>query len=251
MPAIKIFILIVFSLLWIGCASIQDIPDTLYKLSKYEVGATEYELDMDRSDIRSMEKKLADNIYPIDTQLTKLLRALSVRDTYPPLTWKTEVMSEFYWLNEIVVLDKDQKILSRYPETGIKELIFDPVFPEALSLKQGKVMLAIEHTALGSELLVVSSVFQDFELTGMIIAGFDPRSFIAQSKTPEEIILVSDQEIVWTGQFEYLRPDLEEINWDNLVSRKISGQMQLGKEKFFWFARAVGQDWLIYLIKTD
>lgn len=251
MPAVKILILIVFSLSWIGCTSIQEIPGTLSKLSKYEIGATEYELEMDKSDITSMEKRLADNIYPMDTQLTRLLRTLSVRDTYPPLSWKKKVMSEFYWLNEIVVLDKDQKILSRYPETSIKELGFEPVFPEALSLKQDKVMLALEHTPLGSEILMVSSVFQDFELTGVIIAGFDPRTFIAQSKNPEEIILVSDQEIVWTGQFDHLRPDLEKISWENVISGKISGQIQLDKDKFFWFARAVGQDWLIYLIKTD
>ncbi|MFP4399165.1 MAG: hypothetical protein ACLFPK_03560 [Desulfonatronovibrio sp.] len=251
MPSIKIFVLIIFSLIWTGCASVQDIPDALSKLTKYEIGDTEYELEMDRSDISSMEKRLADNIYPMDTQLTRLLRTLSVKDTYPSLSWKTEVMSKFFWLNEIVVLDKDHKVISRYPETGIKELTFEPVFPEALSLKQDKIMLAIEHTPLGSEILVVSSVFQDFELTGIIIAGFDPRTFIAQSKTPEEVILVSDQEIVWTGQFEHLRPELEKINWDNLVSRKINGQIQLEKEKFFWFARAVGQDWLIYLIKTE
>lgn len=251
MPAIKILCILIFTLFFTGCDRVADLTDGIARYKLFEIGATEYELEMSRSDISSLERSLAMNIYPMDTQLTKLLRSLSVRDSYPPRVWKEKIMAEFYWLNEIAVMDKDQDILSRYPETGIKMLTYDPVFPGALSLKQGRVMLAVEHTPLGSEILLASSVFRDFELTGLIVIGFDPRTFIAQSEAPQDIILISAHEVVWTGRFDHLRPYLDNIQWEELVSRRVSGKIALDQDDFFWFARAVGEDWLIYLIKDN
>lgn len=251
MPAIKISCLLIAVLFFTGCDRVGDLTDDIARSRIFDIGATEYELDMTRSDINALEKSLAMNIYPMDTQLTKLLRRLSVRDSYPSRAWKEGLMTDFYWLNEIVVMDKDKNILSRHPETSIKKLTYEPAFPEALSLGQGKVMLAIEDTPLGSEVLTASSVFQGFELTGLILVNFDPRTFISQSNAPEDIILVSAHKVVWTGKFDHLKPHLNEIEWEKLVSQKISGKLKLRQDEFFWFARAVGEDWLIYLIKND
>ncbi len=249
MSWIKFCSVLILAFIWSGCTALTDVADSLPNFKMFEIGATEYEIDMSRSDISALEKELAMNIYPMDTQLTSLLRTLSVRDTYPPLLWKQKVISEFFWLNQITVLDKDQKVISRYPETSIKQLSYDPAFPEALSLSQGKIMLAIEDTELGSEVLIISSVFHNFELTGFIVATFDPRTFISQSNKPEDIILISAEEIVWTGKFEQLESHLERIQWEEMVSRRISGKVKLDQKHFFWFARGVGEDWLIYLIK--
>lgn len=251
MPAIKIFCLFITVLLLTACERTADLTDRVARYQIFEIGATEYELEMDRKDISSLERSLALNIYPMDTQLTRLLRYLSVRDSFPAPAWKEKIMSEFYWLNEIGAMDRDQNIISRHPETSIKKLTYEPAFPRALSLKQGRIMLAVEHTPLGSEILVAGSVFQDFELTGIIVAAFDPRTFISQSASPEDIILVSAHEVVWTGRFDHLGTYLDDIKWEDLVSRRISGKIKLGQNNFFWFARAVGEDWLIYLVKDN
>ncbi len=250
MSAIKVFCLLIILLLT-GCDRITDFTDEIAGYQLFEIGATEYELDMSRKDISSLERSLAMNIYPMDTQLSRLLRSLSVRDSYPPTAWKEGVMAEYYWLNEVAVMDNEQNILSKFPDTAIKQLSYEPLFPEALSLKQGRVMLAIEHTPLGSEVLLASSVFRGFEITGLIVVSFDPRTFIAQSAAPGDIILISAHEVVWTGAYDHLRPFLEDIEWENLVSRRISGKIRLDQDDFFWFARAVGEDWLIYIIKED
>ncbi len=234
--------LILITILITGCQNI-----TAFKDRVVDGRNTEYEIRMDRSDINSLERSLAANIYPMDTRLSRILRSLSVRDSYPPVEWSQRIMTEFPWLNGITVMDKDGQILSMYPETGIKQLSYEPIFPQATSLGQGRVMLAIEHSPLGSEILLVSSVYEDFNLTGMIVVNFDPRTFISHSTDPDEIILISDQEVVWTGKYQDVTPYLEEIDWDQMVSRRVSGKVKLGPDSFFWFARAVGEDWLIYL----
>lgn len=251
MPAIKICWIIMIILLFTGCERAADFTDGIARYKIFEIGATEYELEMSRKDISSLERSLAINIYPMDTQLTGLLRDLSVRDSFPPQAWKEKILQEFFWLNEIAVIDKDQNILSRFPETGIKNLTYEPAFSDVLSLKQGRVMLAVEHSPLGSEVLLASGVFKEFELTGIIVVGFDPRTFIAQSKSPQEIILISANEVVWTGRFDHLRSNLENINWDDLVSKRVRGKIKLDQDDFFWFARAVGENWLIYLLKDN
>jgi hypothetical protein len=250
MPAIKVFLLVAL-LFFTGCDRVGDLTDNIARSRIFDIGATEYDLEMSRSDINALERSLAMNIYPMDTQLNKLMRRLAVRDSYPPGEWKEGLLSEFYWLNEIVIMDKDKSILSRHPETSIKKLTYEPAFPKALSLGQGRVMLAIEDTPLGSEVLMASSVFEGFELTGLILVNFDPRTFISLSNAPQEIILVTAHEVVWTGKFDHLLPHLNEIEWESLVSKKIRGKLKLQDDEFFWFARAVGEDWLIYLVKDD
>ncbi len=251
MPAKLVVILLIILLFLSGCDRMGDLTDGIARSQFFEIGATEYELNMNRKDVSSLERSLAMNIYPMDTQLTELMRSLSVRDSYPPPAWKETLMSRFFWLNEIAVIDRDQNVLSRHPEIPIKNLSYEPVFPDVLSLRQGRVMLFIEDTPLGSEIQVASSVYENFELTGVILVSFDPRTFIAQSAAPQDIILVGANKLVWTGRFEHLQPYLQEIDWDDLVSRRISGKIRLDQDQFFWFARAVGEDWLIYLIKDS
>ncbi|RQD59350.1 MAG: hypothetical protein D5R98_07530 [Desulfonatronovibrio sp. MSAO_Bac4] len=237
-------LILIFSILSTGCQNVTQLKDNLF-----EWGATEYELNMNRSDINTLEQSLAENIYPMDTQLTKMLRDLSVRDTFPSVQWMERMLTDFFWLNGITVMDKNRDIIAVYPETGIKQLNFDPVFPEAFELRQGRVMLAIEETPLGNEVLLVSSIFDNFELTGLIVVNFDPRTFISQSVNPEDIILISEDEVVWTGRFEHHAQTLAEVNWQEMLTRRISGKIQVNEDRFFWLARAVGEDWLIYLVK--
>ncbi len=237
-------LILIFSILSTGCQNVTQLKDNLF-----EWGATEYELNMNRSDINTLEQSLAENIYPMDTQLTKMLRDLSVRDTFPSGQWMERMLTDFFWLNGITVMDKNRDIIAVYPETGIKQLNFDPVFPEAFELRQGRVMLAIEETPLGNEVLLVSSIFDNFELTGLIVVNFDPRTFISQSVNPEDIILISEDEVVWTGRFEHHAQTLAEVNWQEMLTRRISGKIQVNEDRFFWLARAVGEDWLIYLVK--
>ncbi|MFN2267990.1 MAG: hypothetical protein ABR542_02625 [Desulfonatronovibrio sp.] len=237
-----VLILIILST---GCQNLTQLKDTYF-----EWGATEYELDMDRSDINSLERSLAENIYPMDTQLTRMLRDLSVRDTFPSDQWMERMLTDFNWINGITVMDIDSDILAVYPETGIKRLTFDPAFPEAFELRQGRVMLAIEETPLGNEVLLVSSIFDNFKLAGLIVVNFDPRTFIDQSLNPEDIILISEDEVVWTGKFERHAQTLSQINWKEMLTKRISGKVQVNEDRFFWLARAVGEDWLIYLVKN-
>ncbi|RQD56920.1 cache domain-containing protein [Desulfonatronovibrio magnus] len=247
MPA-KIILLISILFFLFGCDRFDQLQS---KMRVFEIGATEYEIETNRKDVSALEKSLATNIYPIDTQMTRLLRDLSVRDSFPPPEWMAGMMNRYFWLNGISIIDADQNILFRYPSVSIKDLSFSPAFPQALDLRQGRVMLAIEESELGKEVLLISSVYENFEIAGFIVVHFDPRTFIAQSNRPEDIILITDQEIAWTGQFENITPLLQPIDWQDKLTRRISGKISLEHDQFFWFARAVGEDWLIYLIQDN
>jgi len=243
-------VLLVFLLLLsAGCLRMGNLKDMKDRI--FPGGPSEYEIKMERKDISSMEKNLSANIYPIDTQLSRLMRRLSVMDAYPGLEWKQEISRDFFWLNGIALVSRNREILSRYPETGIKQLEYKPVFPRAMELPQGRTMLDIEDTTLGPEILISSAVYRDFQVDGLIIAHFDPRTFMAQSAEPVEIILATADRIIWPGKYSELEDELAQVDWEGLTRRKVSGKIRLKDQNFFWFARAVGQDWLIYLIKDS
>lgn len=240
-----VFLLLVLTLSSTGCARFMELRDRYWPS-----GPSEYEMEMPRKDIDRIEKRLAENIYPMDTQLSSLLRRLSVRDDYPSLQWKENLAQSFTWLNGITVLDASENILSRYPEEGIKQLDFDPLFPRALDLPLGRTMLELEDTPLGPEIILASAVYQDFRIDGLIAVHFDPRSFIADSNDPDDIIMICKDRVVWPGQYQDLQEKLENVHWSELTRKKIRGRVKLDNRDFFWFARAVGQDWIIYLLKV-
>ncbi len=186
--------LILFLLTAYGCTGAGEMRDRYWP-----TGPSEYQLEMNRKDINSREQKLADNIYPVDTELSLLLRRLSLKDTYPAQSWKEELSMDFPWLNGIVIIDREQNVLSAYPQEGIKRMEFDVLFPRGLDLPQGGTMLEIEDTVLGPEVLIAVPVYRDFQVDALIIAHFDPRSFISRSADPEKLVLVASDQVIWTG----------------------------------------------------
>ena len=246
MDSFKTFsaVLILFLLTAYGCTGVGEMRDRYWP-----TGPSEYQLEMNRKDINSQEQKLANSIYPVDTQLSLLLRRLSLRDTYPAQNWKEELSMDFPWLNGIVIINTEGDILSAHPREGIKRLEFDVLFPRGLDLPQGKTMLAVEDTVLGPEVLIAVPVYRDFQVDALIIAHFDPRSFISRSADPEKLVLVAADQVIWTGGQKEIGSRLENIDWQEKTRRRISGKIKLEGDEFFWFARAVDQDWIIYMLK--
>jgi len=227
-----------------GCGGITELRDRYWP-----TGPSEYEMKVSGKDIDKLQLKLIENIYPIDTQLSMLLRRMSVRDDRPSREWKENLVRDFPWLNGIAVLDDENTELSRYPQDGIKQLEYSPLFPRALELPLGQTMMEVEDTPLGPELLLAVAVYQDFEIEGLTVVHFDPRSFVAGSADPEEIVVVCRERVIWPGQYQDLQEDLERVEWRELTRKNTSGKIEVDNSRFFWFARAVGQDWLIYLLK--
>ncbi len=240
-PVVLILTLILFIP---GCGGITELRDRYWP-----TGPSEYEMKMTGKDMDKLHLELTENIYPMDTQLSMLLRRLSVRDDYPTREWKENLVRDFPWLNGITVLDTENRVRSEYPEDGIKQLEYSPLFSRALELPLGQTMLEVEDTPLGPEILLAVAVYQDFETDGLTVVHFDPRSFVADSTNPDEIILVCREKVVWPGQYQELQEALEQVEWRELTRKKISGKIEVENSRFFWFARAVGEDWLIYLLK--
>ena len=241
---IPVVLVLALTLLTPGCGGITELRDRYWP-----TGPSEYEMKVSDKDLDKMHLELIENIYPMDRQLSMLLRRLSVKDDYPAREWKENLVSDFPWLNGITVLDTDNTVLSEYPEAGIKKLEYTPLFPRALDLPLGQTMLEVEDSPLGPEILLAVAVYQDFETDGLTVVHFDPRSFVADSTNPDEIVLICRDKVVWPGQYQQLQEAMEQVEWRELTRKKISGRIEVDKSKFFWFARAVGEDWLIYLLK--
>ncbi|EFI33966.1 hypothetical protein Dthio_PD1305 [Desulfonatronospira thiodismutans ASO3-1] len=240
-PVILVLALI---LLTPGCGGITELRDRYWP-----TGPSEYEMKVSDKDMDRLQLELVQNIYPVDTELSMLLRRLSVQDDYPPLQWKENLVQDFPWLNGIAVLDTEKNVQAEHPRDGIKQLEYSPLFPRALELPLGQTMLAVEDTPLGPEILLASAVYRDFEIEGLTVVHFDPRSFIADSADPDEIVIICREKVVWPGQYQDLKEEMNEVEWGELTRKKISGTIEVDNSRFFWFARSVGQDWLIYLLK--
>ncbi len=245
MPALKITaILIMFSVLT-GCARYYQVKDMV---TSFEVGNKTYELDMDRKDINSMEKNLAENIYPMDTRLTLLLRRISSVDSYPSQGWSQKTLEDFFWLNGLVIMDQEEGMLLKKPAQGIKKLQYSPLLEQALELEHGQTALKMQDTPLGKEIFIFSAVYDNFQPQGFVAVHFDPRTFISQSRRPEDIVLICCSRVVWPGRFKEYDDRLSEINWEEKLAQKTSGKISVKDQTFFWFARAAGQSWMVYLI---
>lgn len=242
--AIPAVFVLTLTLLTPGCGGIMELRDRYWP-----TGPSEYEMKVTDKDLEKLQLELVQNIYPVDSQLYLLLRRLSVKDGYPAREWKENLVLNFPWISGVTVLDRESSVLSRYPGDGIKQLEYTPLFPRALDLPLGQTMLEVEETPFGPEVMLAVAVYQDFQIEGLTVVHFDPRSFVAESADPDEIVIICRGKVVWPGQYQELQEALEQVEWMELARKRISGKIELDKGSFFWFARAVGQDWLIYLLK--
>jgi hypothetical protein len=207
------------------------------------------ELDLQRSEgLSSKEKTLAMQFSAMDQQLELLMRTLAPQDTFPSSAWFNEIINRFPWLTAIMVLDTRGRILTRHPDSPLKHIQVEPLLEREWSLMERDLQGFTQDTPLGPELIVAGPFFRDGVWQGLLVAHFDPRSLIRFAPSPDNIILLTSEMLLWSGLDQKATGELTKMSWEDILKHRIGGRLSTENNTFVWIARPIGSLRLIYAV---
>ena len=231
-----------------GCSTIQSAWDkTADAYETYVDPKPEIDLDR-RPGLSRNEQLLATQFSLMDQHLEEILRTLAPQDRFPPSPWFTAFLERFPWVNAVLAVDAQGRLLTSHPETPLKNIDLEPLLEREWSMLQRGLQGFVEETPLGPEVIIAGPFFRDGTWQGLIIAHFDPRALVAFATASERLVLLTPETLLWTGVDLEITRKISEAPWESILRDRVHGRRSTETRSFLWLSRPIGTLQLIYAL---
>jgi hypothetical protein len=201
-----------------------------------------------QAELSAEEQALADLFCDVDRRLESLLADLHSIERQPDQQWMKTLASKHSWLNGVFFAQPSGQVEERYPQTPIKQL--DAAALLGAVDQDGRVGLRyrVQETSLGDEFSVVKPIYKGLSRHGYLVVHFDLRSILGFCSNSERMALLSPDRLLWSGKVAG-SAGLESLDWPEMLKDRVSDTLEMNGKRFYWLARYVGCDPLIYVVE--
>lgn len=208
-------------------------------------------VDLAKIDYSSSEEKLAELFTPVDRPMGELGRYLNRKDDFPGEKWLDELFARFPWINGCMVSTLEGEVVLARPEASLKPRNVQPFLDMGADLGDRRLRSYVDMTPMGPEVYLATAMFKANELIGFISVHFDPRSLIKLSPSPDELLVLTPEVVVWPGgDRDVAEFALQAESWDEVLADEVSGELDLDGREFVWLTRYLGDKQLLYLTEA-
>ncbi len=238
----------------VGCGYNQDIKN-VWKGTKsffYENVSVPASIDYDETGAMSEYKEqLALSMIGIDVQLTNLEKVMNNSDK-PPTNESVEALfSRFPWLSGFTGVKADGTILGQVPSVPLKPLDFTPLLHEDNKQNLRAVRGHVQNTPMGPEVFLAAPLYDAHDFLGVVSVYFDMRELLQFSDSPDELVILSPQAVLWAGKYNFSSTPLAGVAWDSVVLEASSGTVSNAAGEFYWSVRYFGNLPLIFAVAVE
>ena len=189
----------------------------------------------DIGNINKSEARLANNMRPIDQELTRFERYMMNQDKPPSPERVDALFARFRWVNGVAALSPEGEVLAQEPTSGLKPLDFTS-FVATEPLNPRDLRGEVQSTPLGPEVLLGVPIFASSELKGYFVAHFDIRLLVEKAPDPASLIVLSPQGVLWAGSASSGGSALDGHDWAKIAKSNIAGEI----DGYVWICRYFG-----------
>ncbi len=238
----------------LGCGYNQDVKD-VWKGTRsffYRNVSVPASIDYDETGAMSeYREQLALSMVGIDIQLTNLEKVMNNADK-PPTNESVEALfAKFPWLSGFTGVKADGTILGQVPSTPLKPLDFTPLLHEDAKQNLRAVRGHVQNTPMGPEVFLAAPLYDAHDFLGIVSVYFDMRELLQFSESPDELVIVSPQAVLWAGKYNFASTPLAGIAWDSVVLQESSGTVSNANGEFYWSVRYFGNLPIIFAVAVD
>lgn len=251
-PYVRYFFLLAFAAsLVTGCSSYQPTKN-VWKSTKglwYTYVSPPATVDYDeKGNLSPQALALTHSMMGIDVELTRLERTMVNADKPPTKEWLSSFMTSFPWINGFAGVKYDGTILGQEPATPLKPLDYIPLLYEDKKQNSRALRADVQNSPLGPEVLLAVPLYDGTNFLGVVAANFDMRSLMQFSQTPQDVVILSPQALLWPGKYDFASTPLAGVNWDEVVTKSTSGTCSNVNGKFYYNVRFLGNVPLIFAV---
>ncbi len=232
-----------------GCSSNQEVKD-VWKDTKgfwYRNVSAPATIDYDdKGDMEKYEILLARSMMGIDKELTNLEKLMTNADKPPTNEWIRGLFSRFPWLNGFAGIRADGSMLGQVPGPSMKPIDFLPLLAEDSKQNLRALRAIAQDTPMGPEVFLATPLYDSQNFLGVVSVYFDMRSLLQYSETPEELIILAPQAVLWAGKYDFGTTPMAGIAWNNVVLEDSNGTVSNGNGTFYFTVRYFGNLPLIF-----
>lgn len=229
-----------------GCNEIRNAWNETEKYYTKHLSPTE-EVDYEAGEESPGVQRLAHLFMPVDMRLEVLSRVLETRDTQPDSVWLERLRARFPWISGTVVMDNEGQVI--FSDSADSQRPFNPEQPAAVAdgWKDRAVRLFAEQVPGGTELYLGVPYFDEDSWQGITLVRFDISEVVTFSPAPGELAVLLPEFPLWKGDFAETS-GLLELDWADLISDDVSGDIETEAGEFLWKARYLGGRYVIYIV---
>lgn len=206
------------------------------------------QVDVKAEDGMSQEiRYLARLVTPVDTQLEELVRKTQQIGNASEQDLQA-LFSNFSWLNGVGAYSSSGQLVHQVPAQPVKN-ISPQAELENFSPGADGLYLYVEEQDLGPELCLVKPIDNAGQVAAYVVVHFDPRTLFSRSPVPENLVVIQNGKILWSGMENGVNQGLADKDWEGMLQSEVQGDLVVHEHSFVWLSRYVGQDPLIYVVK--
>jgi hypothetical protein len=247
----RCFLPLIMLVLAVGCGSYQPTKNA-WKSTKgfwnaYVSPPAEVNYE-EKGDLSPQTLALTNSMIGVDIELERLERTMLNADKPPTRAWVTDFFTKFPWINGFAGVRYDGTILGQEPASPMKQLDFIPLLYEDKKQNSRALRGDTQNTPLGPEILLATPLYDSVDFLGIVLAHFDIRTLMLYSGSPENIVVLSPQALLWAGKYDFAATPLAGVNWEEVVSKSSSGVCKNATGSFYYIVRYLGNLPLVFAV---
>ncbi len=247
-------LLLIFMVGGLGCSSNQSIKN-VWKGTKsfwYSTVNVPASIDYDATgSLDEYEELLARSMVGIDSQLIALEKTMNNADRPPTEQFVRGLFARYPWLTGFTAVKADGTLVVHAPGPPIKALDFHPLLEKDPKQNSRAVRGFVQDTAMGPEVLLATPLYDAQTFLGFVSVYFDMRALLRYSESPDDLMIIAPNAILWPGKYNVASTPMAGIAWDQILLETHSGTVSNASGKFYWTIRYLGNVPLIFAVPVE
>ncbi len=244
-------LLLIFMMAGLGCSSNQTIKNVWKGTKSFWYSTVNVPASIDYDEDGSLdeyEELLARSMVGIDKELIALEKVMNNADKPPTRQWMASLFGRFPWLSGFTGIKADATMIGQEPGPPIKALDFYPLLEEDPKQNRRALRGYVQDTAMGPEVLLAMPLYDAQTFLGVVSVYFDMRALLRYSETPDDLVIISPNAILWPGKYNFSSTPMAGIAWDTILLESNSGTVSNATGTFYWSIRYLGNVPLIFAV---
>ena len=202
----------------------------------------------EKGELSPQAMALTHSMMGIDVELSRLERVMLNADKPPTRDWIVTFFTNFPWISGFAGVKYDGSILGQEPANPMKQLDFIPLLYEDKKQNSRALRADVQPSPLGPEVLLAAPLYDGVDFLGVVATYFDMRTLMQYSGSPENVVILSPQALLWPGKYDFAATPLAGVNWDEVVAKSSSGTCTNVNGTFYYLVRYLGNLPLVFAV---
>lgn len=231
-----------FIVFCLGCAKLNFIS------SKFRHFTSPRKVSMEKADISDSKREMADLFASSDKKLHKLIREIKTFEKNASERAAESFYSNFEFTDRVALMNLDADIEKKYPgDAKLQKELSKLLEGVHKSDYPRKIHYRLAHK--NSDIFIFKPVYKEYSLYGYLVVGVNIHSLVRENRSASQFLVLTPQRVLWPGKYKELVPKMLDQDWNRRLKNAVTGEIYLNKQSYIWFARYIGFDPIVYLMK--